>query len=245
MVTPLVLLCTDPQRQTQAATLAQRLGLPLLGNDQGHSFAWRLVLTATRLELHTPLSPAPIFPDLLGLEVRRRIAAGRQQPLARAFGLHRGGVPSVLDATAGLGRDSSVLHGLGCRVTALERQPVVHALLSHAAERMATLSPIQLLPCQDALAYWSSKPAERPDIIYLDPMYPLRGKAALAKKEAQILRALAGDDTDADTLLAPALAQARQRVVVKRHPQAPWLAGKKPAHSLAGGRARYDVYLVR
>ncbi len=239
-----MLLCADPQRQTQAVMLAQRLGLPLVGNDQGHSFAWRLVLTPSHLELYTPLSPAPIYPDLLGLEVRRRIAAGRQQPFARAFGLHRGGKPSVLDATAGLGRDSSVLGGLGCRVTALERQPVVHALLSHAAERMAALSPIQLLPCQDALNYWSSGAAERPDIIYLDPMYPLRGKAALAKKEAQILRALAGDDADADGLLAPALAQACQRVIVKRHPQAPWLAQQKPAHSLAGSRARYDVYLT-
>ncbi|MGH8528656.1 MAG: class I SAM-dependent methyltransferase [Nevskiales bacterium] len=245
MTTALVLLCTEPQRQAQAAALAQRLELPLLGNDQGHSFAWRLVLTASGLELRTPLSPAPIYPDLLGLEVRRRIAAGRQQPFARAFGLHRGGAPSVLDATAGLGRDSSVLGGLGCRVAALERQPVIHALLSDAAERLAVLSPIRLLPCQDALAYWSDDTMERPDIIYLDPMYPLRGKAALAKKEAQVLRAMAGDDADADSLLAPALAQARQRVVVKRHPQAPWLANKKPAHSILGKRARYDVYLTR
>ncbi len=165
--------------------------------------------------------------------------------MARAFGLHRGGAPRVLDATAGLGRDSAVLAGLGCRVSLLERVPVLHALLADAAGRLGAQGPLRLLPCQDAQAYWASHPDEHPDIVYLDPMYPARGKAALARKEAQVLRALAGEDTDADALLAPALAQARERVVVKRHPKAPWFAERKPSHSLAGSRARYDVYLVR
>ncbi len=201
------------------------------------------MLTPARLELHSPLCRTPVYADWLSAQVRRRLAAGRKQPFARAFGLHRSAAPTVMDATAGLGRDSAVLTGLGCRVSALERQVVVHALLQDAQWRADGLCRIELLPCQSALDFWSRKLLERPDIVYLDPMYPERGKLALAKKELQVLRALAGSDEDADQLLAPALAHARRRVVVKRHPQAPWLANRKPAHSLTGERARYDVYL--
>lgn len=172
------------------------------------------------------------------------MAAGHRQPLARAFGLHRRGKPRVLDATAGLGRDSAVLAGLGCHVTLLERSPVLHAMLADTIASFGASCPLKLLACQDARHYWADHP-ERHDVVYLDPMYPERGKVALAKKEAQLLRALAGEDLDADALLAPAMDHALERVVVKRHPKADWLAGRKPSHSLAGTRARYDVYLAK
>ncbi len=42
------------------------------------------------------------------------------------------------------------------------------------------------------------------DVIYMDPMYPIRKKSALLKKEMRILRRLVGDD-DASQLLALAL----------------------------------------
>src|SRR3546814_12450240 len=67
------------------------------------------------------------------------------------------------------------------------------------------------------------------DIVHLDPMYPHRDKQALPQKEMQILRELTGSDPDADTLLRPALAIARRRVVVKRPSHAPFLAGREPA----------------
>src|SRR3569833_2829818 len=44
--------------------------------------------------------------------------------------------------------------------------------------------------------------AARPNVVYLDPMYPERGKSALEKKEMRYLRALVGDDLDAPALLA-------------------------------------------
>src|SRR3546814_16689246 len=72
------------------------------------------------------------------------------------------------------------------------------------------------------------------DIVHLDPMYPHRDKQALPQKEMQILRELTGSDPDADTLLRPALAIARRRVVVKRPSHAPFLAGREPAFPLKG-----------
>src|SRR3546814_18502596 len=74
-------------------------------------------------------------------------------------------------------------------------------------------------------------------------MYPHRDKQALPQKDMQILRELTGSDPDADTLLRPALAIARRRVVVKRPSHAPFLAGREPAFQLTGKQARYDVSL--
>ena len=43
--------------------------------------------------------------------------------------------PAIFDATAGLGGDLSVLANIGCAVLAVERQPVVAALLRDALRR--------------------------------------------------------------------------------------------------------------
>jgi 16S rRNA (guanine1516-N2)-methyltransferase len=84
-------------------------------------------------------------------------------------------------------------------------------------------------------------PAGSYDVVYLDPMYPERGKAALARKEMQLLRELTGGDPDADELLA--CANARRRIVVKRPRAAPPLLGREPSLALTGTQARFDIYL--
>ena len=47
----------------------------------------------------------------------------------RAVGIQPGIRPTLLDATAGLGRDAFVLAELGCTLTLIERQPLIAALL--------------------------------------------------------------------------------------------------------------------
>jgi 16S rRNA (guanine1516-N2)-methyltransferase len=86
-------------------------------------------------------------------------------------------------------------------------------------------------------------PDERPDVVYLDPMFPERAKSAASKKEMQVCRALAGDDSDAQELFAIAMRSARYRVVVKRWLLADPLGGP-PSHQYPGQSTRYDVYVV-
>lgn len=163
--------------------------------------------------------------------------------LTRHAGLH------VLDATAGLGRDAFVLASLGARVTLAERNPTIAALLADARQRAladpdaAAAAARTEIVAADARNLFGP-PGARFDVIYLDPMYPDRGKTALAKKELQLLRELAGPDADADGMLALALANATRRVVVKRPLPAPPLAGREPPLRFAGTQARFDVYLV-
>lgn len=195
-----------------------------------------------------------ICADWLAADVLRRVATGRRQPLARAVGLHKlkpGNAPlRVLDATAGLGRDGYTLAALGAVVTLAERHPTTCALLEDARRRVLE-SPAQA-PAGDRIEILNAdarslcmdpRNADRWDVIYLDPMYPDDGKAALPSKEMQILRDLTGGDDDADALLAPARHCARLRVVVKRPSKAPWLAGVAPTMQIEGTQLRFDVHV--
>jgi 16S rRNA (guanine1516-N2)-methyltransferase len=190
-----------------------------------------------------------------GVDYRRAKGGGRSEMIARAVGLRGQKVPSVVDATAGLGVDAFVLASLGCRVTMLERVPAVSALLRDALEcsrRYASVNDPQLatilgrmeLVRTDAVEYLSSLTAANfPDVIYLDPMFPERRKSAAVKKEMQLFHQLVGPDQDADRLFETALACAVERVVVKRPRIAPSFAGRDPSHRTEGKRNRYDVYL--
>ncbi len=178
---------------------------------------------------------------------RRKFGGGRGQDIAKAIGLKHGFTPHVLDATAGLGRDAFVLASLGCKVTLMERMPVVAALLHDGLERAKLNSEVTEIAQQMQLVHASSienmNLAEQVDVIYLDPMYPHREKSAAVKKEMRVFQSLVGEDLDADALLAPALALAKYRVVVKRPSYAPPLDNKKPSTSINMKKNRFDVYV--
>ena len=153
----------------------------------------------------------------------------------------------MLDATAGLGRDAFVLATLGCKVTLMERMPIVAALLEDGLARASLSAEVNDITKNMQLHYGSSienmDVATPPDVIYLDPMYPHKKKSALVKKEMRIFQSLVGSDDDADNLLAPALKLAKYRVVVKRPSYAPPLAGKTPSTTIKMKKNRFDVYV--
>lgn len=248
----------SPLLEHPSAILATELGLPLASaaNDTA-GCTHGLCLTLDRLELRelTRGGSGPIYADfVLGQAAhRRRFGGGRGQPLARAVGLKANTVPTVIDATAGLGRDAFVLASLGCTVYLLERSPIIAALLRDGLARAARDQEIGPWVRQrlhligaDSRDYLPKLSAEqRPDVVYLDPMYPHRQKTALVKKEMRLLRALVGDDQDASSLLATALACARRRAVVKRPRWAPTLSGPTPDFQTSAPNTRFDIYLTK
>ena len=180
---------------------------------------------------------------------RRKTAGSTKQLLARALGL-RHGKADVIDATAGLGRDCLQIATLGCRVRAIERSDVLAAMLVDAIQRARTWADTTLQQALDRIRVISAdaqvylpqlKQDERPDVVYLDPMYTPRNASALSKKEMRILRLLVGGDEDAQELLRIARETARERVVVKRHLRAPPLTAGID-RSYPGRTVRYDVY---
>ena len=229
------------------AAWATRLQLPQGGEAE---FALQLGEAGLQLVELGPQAPGPVRVDFVGGAVahRRLFGGGGGQMIAKAVGIQAGVRPSVLDATAGLGRDAFVLAELGCTVTLIERQPVIAALLEDGLLRAKAVPEVSgivgqmYLRCGNAIDLMNDWHAEPPQVIYLDPMFPHRDKSALVKKEMRLFRPLVGDDDDAPALLQAALALATHRVVVKRSRKAPAIAGEPPGYVLEGKASRFDIY---
>jgi 16S rRNA (guanine1516-N2)-methyltransferase len=250
---PTLAICpADEAHRPEAERLARELSLPLLPLAPTAAPAGRLLLVVAdgRLELRTSgrRSPGGVAADFLGERLREVSGpgAGRRRALARAAGLAAGERPTVLDATAGLGRDAFRLASLGCPVTVVERSPVVAALLADGLRRAAADSRAAATVARMTLVAGDAREVLRrgpaPDVVLVDPMYPPARKSAAPGKELLLLRRLLGADDDAGELLAAARRVAR-RVVVKRRAHDPPLDGQTPDLSWPGRSTRFDVYL--
>lgn len=217
---------------------------------------YQLIQTPERLELHDTQDPkiGAVYVDFVAgkAQHRRLFGGGKGQDIAKAIGLHKYKHPHVVDATAGLGRESFVLATLGCHITMLERSPAVHALLADGLQRAHRNGDADILAIVERMNLYHASahtwlptlPATcLPDVIYLDPMFPERQKSALVQKEMRFFHEVVGEDPDSDALLEIAIQYAKQRVVVKRPRHAPELALHKPAFVISGKAVRYDVYL--
>lgn len=188
---------------------------------------------------------------------RRQFGGGKSQLIAKAVGIKSGVKPSILDVTAGLGRDAFVFASLGSKVTAVERSTVLLYMLNEAKTRASEqtlnidedlaeiLGRLTIIGGEalDLLSSENSLPAE---VVYLDPMFSERKKTAAVKKEMQILHELLDQDCcNESSLLERALDHASHRVVVKRSRHAPSIDGPKPKYALRGKSTRFDIYPLK
>jgi len=207
----------------------------------------RLSAVASNMSLNT----GPLRLDFAGGAVgyRFRRGSGRAHPLVKAAGLRKERIPTVVDATAGLGRDAFLLASVGARIVLLERSADVHALLKHALARASADSPdLAEVIERMTLIHGDAKdhlPKLRPDVVIVDPMHPPRQNTALVKQEMRLLSGIVGADEDSHELMQVALASARERVVLKWPLRAaPLLEQPKPSHQFSGKTVRYEVFLT-
>ena len=180
---------------------------------------------------------------------RLRFGGGRGQDLAKAMGFRSGKTPQVIDATAGLGRDSFLLASLGAQVTMIERSTRMHELLKAGIEDARLQGGV----FADIIARMTLLNGDAKDLlptlsgeaILIDPMHPPRKTTALVKQELRQVREIVGTDEDAADLMRVALKHARQRVVLK------WPAKGDPiegipscSHQILGKSTRYDVFMT-
>lgn len=180
---------------------------------------------------------------------RLRFGGGRGQALAKAMGLRAGKTPMIVDATAGLGRDSFLLASLGAQVVMIERSEKMHSLLvqgmdqafKEGGEFREIIGRMTLLK-GDAKDLLPEMPCEA---ILLDPMHPPRKNSALVKRELRQVREIVGADDDAVDLVRVALKNARNRVVLKWPAKVDPIKGIQAcSHQIHGKSTRYDVFMV-
>jgi 16S rRNA (guanine1516-N2)-methyltransferase len=230
-----------------AGELQQRFPLTVITEPAGWYLCWADQALVLR---HADLpKQGDILVDFASgaASYRRQFGGGKDEAIAKACGLNKKRNLSIIDATAGLGRDALVLANLGAAVTLVERNPLVAALLydgwRRAAANPATAELAARMQLHFAPALQALTELPPADVVYLDPMFPPREKSALVKKEMRAFHDVVGSDTDADALLAPALQLARYRVVVKRPGYAEVLAQQSPQLVVKGKNNRFDVYI--
>ena len=121
-------------------------------------------------------------PHIIGALRRRRVDCQAATILRQ---------PTVWDATGGLGRDSFVLASLGLNVHTFEQNPAVACLLSDGLNRAGQSEETREIAQRITLHFGNAVDLMqelatqngRPDVVYLDPMYPERRKTAAVKKK--------------------------------------------------------------
>jgi 16S rRNA (guanine1516-N2)-methyltransferase len=252
------------QDEDPAKKLSIELSCPYLGISDPESISSHLFVLIVEdnkiiLQQTGRKVPGPIFAEFTegSVDHRRKFGGGKGQMIAKAVGIKSGVYPQIIDATAGLGKDSFVLASLGASVTMIERSPIVHCLLQNGLQRAKDFSQyndvelysiIQRMYLHKSAShdYLQTLTAENfPDVIYLDPMFPEREKSAEVKKEMLAFHALIGKDEDADQLLPLAMSKVNYRVVVKRPRKAPFLNNQAPSFQLEGKSSRFDIYVIK
>ena len=178
-----------------------------------------------------------------------RRASQSKQALLRACSRMRD-IAQVLDLTAGWGADGLTLARHGQRVTLLERNPLIAAVLDYSLQCLAqerttaeTAERLSVVPT-DALAYLERLERGHDfDCVYLDPMFPSHKSGAKPGGEMQLLQALT-ENHDIESCFQLARAKARKRVVVKRPLKAACLGESSPDIVYREKTIRFDVYLT-
>ena len=192
-------------------------GLILYCNDQGLSLGYpgNSAASPTRVDFSAP-----------SLQYRLTTSK-RSEGLLKAIGLDKYSLPiSIVDATAGLGSDAYIMAAMGCQVTMVEQSGIIAALLNDGLSRArdaadSTLKThlqrlsLEFSNSHDYLAKIQES-GDKPDVIYLDPMFPPRLKTAKVKKDMALMQQLLPVNGDVIILLEKAIKCADKRVVLKR-----------------------------
>ena len=164
-----------------------------------------------------------------------------QQALIKAIG-QKNKACSVLDLTAGWLKDSFLIAGFGCQVKAIESHPFVFHFVKAQLEKQKPAELKLDLMLGDSLSYLKSL-KEKPDIIFIDPMFGGR-KKSLSQKPLRVLKDLVGETQNKELLFKQALKKAKKKVVIKRHKLDQALSSNFTA-SFKGHSTCYDIFQVQ
>jgi 16S rRNA (guanine1516-N2)-methyltransferase len=178
----------------------------------------------------------------MDFSIRKNIGT-KSDLLSKSVGYKKNKILSILDVTAGLCRDSFHLACLGCNVTGLEKNKILFEVASYYTKKLPVTQRLNLLNIDSFVFLDQLEDLNKPDVIYMDPMFPESKKSAKSGKETELLKAIAPIESpdNEKRLLKLCRNSALSRVVVKRPLHAEPIS--KPDIQYKGKAVRYDVYL--
>lgn len=248
MASPTIAIFCKQADNPLAINAANKLKLPLISTaTSDHDLLLTIEDETIGLSFNQSKATPFIVDFLAGKQAFRYHQGTQHSLLIKAFSLPNKQKPSILDLTAGFGRDAYLLACQELHVTMLEREPVIACLLENGLYRAKAVAhpPSQYLTLHniDAFDYLESLTTKaQPDIIYLDPMFPKRSKTALVKKDMQLLQAIACDPCDYQTLFMHAKKHAEHKIVVKHAKSDPPFENTRPTWQLESKTIRFDIY---
>lgn len=239
---PSIALLIDPEceESEQAKRLREKFSLQPVGS------ADMPVLHLSKDGLSLVSDGQVLMGDFSRLIPRLRPNNLSQELLVRAAKIKDAeGALHAVDATAGMGEDSFLLAAAGFHVRLYERNPVIFELLSDSLKRaleipeLASAAGRMQVFSDDSIEAMRKLP-ETPDVILLDPMFPERQKSSLVKKKLQMIQKLEMPCADENELVLAAMQAKPKKLIIKRPPKGPYLAGIKPDFSSSGKAVRFD-----
>lgn len=157
--------------------------------------------------------------------------------------------PIAVDAAAGMGEDSFLLAAAGYEVYLFEQDAVIAALLKDALRRAREDERLCGIVTRMHLTEGNSielmpQIEEKPEIVYLDPMFPPRKKSGLIQKKLQLIQKLEQPCADEKELFDAAAALHPKKIIIKRPLNGALLADQKPSYTVKGKAIRYDVVVL-
>lgn len=180
------------------------------------------------------------------LQKRKRFFSPKKEPLLKAIG-KLDTEDYILDATAGLGRESYLLASSSYQVRGVEQSPYLYILLKTALEKL--YSNLELPEDKKRLSFYfgdfyqyKEKFSKKPAVVYIDPMFPSSKKSAKVKKPMQVLQRMNLKAFSPEEYLEKALDMGAGKVVFKRPKEAPVLAPERMQEYYENETIRFEVY---
>jgi 16S rRNA (guanine1516-N2)-methyltransferase len=191
---------------------------------------------------------SPLAVDFGSSSMRYRLEhlSAKSEMLIKAVGANR--THTILDMTAGLGKDAFILAAFGCEVYLKERSKVLFLMLQDGLRRASQNPDLQPIVARMHLLHGDScqgiEGSQRFDAAMIDPMFPAKKKSALASGEMQILQSYIGGNLSPENLLTTALDMGIPRIAVKRALRdTSTYSNRSPVYSLKGRSSRFDVFM--
>ncbi len=145
---------------------------------------------------------------------------------------------TIMDCTAGFGKDAYIMSLTGSKIIAYEFNPLMYALLKDGLNR--TEIDTIILRKKNALREIKNTDCE---VIFIDPMYPATKKSAKNNKEMTVLQNIIGHQPlMAEDLFIQAKLSAAKKIVIKRPIKSGFVINQKPTSQIIGKSARFDIY---